>query len=130
MRPIRYIMFLEAVIVILLHALIPHVHHGEITFEAHVKAHAKAHTIFEILELKFHKHLSVDLTNYTLAQSVALKKVPINKGVPSYSFTNQYSTQVLKLYFHTWTFRYIALSKELHLESSGLRGPPADNYIS
>lgn len=129
MRPIRFIMFLEAVMVILLHTFIPHVHHGEMTFESNLKAHAKAHTIFEILGLKFHKHLSGDLTNYTLSQSSSLKKISFNDGALCYSSTDLFKIQFDKLYFNTKTFRYITFSDDFHLESSGLRGPPADNSM-
>lgn len=58
MKLVKYTILISTVGVILLYILIPHKHHGEITFEEHNIVHQKANEIIELISLVLHEGTS------------------------------------------------------------------------
>lgn len=74
MNVFRKIFFISAVGVLLLHLLIPHKHHQEMTYEEHNGSHENAKGIIGLLGLTFHQGLSSYSDNFTFSEIIILQK--------------------------------------------------------
>lgn len=56
-KSVRNIVFLIAGLVILMHNITPHLHHGELSDQEHIRAHCEADDLFDWVSLGFHNDL-------------------------------------------------------------------------
>ena len=126
---LRKILLFNVVVVIILHALISHKHHGEMTDEEHNITHNNANGIIDIIGLGFHHGSSNNLDNYIISEQNSLNKLDFNEldffaGIFSIDFklfpANESPTATIRPYI---------IFNVFIINSHGLRGPPCfDSY--
>jgi len=68
-RQFQFIVQSFAILVLLIHSIVPHQHHAELSGAAHQKQHAEASSILDYIALSFHfDHPDGQLEEYTVAQ--------------------------------------------------------------
>ncbi|MBT6686201.1 MAG: hypothetical protein HN704_11465 [Bacteroidetes bacterium] len=72
---LKYILFLTFLIVIALHAIIPHPHSDELTEEKHFELHHKSNSLIGLIRLVFHESNDEDMDNLMFVQFERLKKL-------------------------------------------------------
>jgi len=130
MRIVRNILFLNVVIVILLHAVIPHKHHGEMTFDEHQLTHQNANTVFKIIGLVFQEGASTSLDNYVLAEQIVPNKTDITLTSPFAYSTLETMEWPIQIGTKAETVYNVNPPKPLNLQPHGLRGPPCHDFYA
>ncbi len=121
---IKNILLINVVVIIFLHSLVPHMHHMEMTFVDHKKAHENANDILDYLGLVFHEGVNYNLENFVSEESGRFKNFDsrdLNLLVNSCYTKNDI------LYSHEnpflRTLHQNSLTEFIKL-SNGLRAPP------
>ena len=126
MHQIRNILFINVVVILLLHSLTPHRHYEEMTYVEHEKVHENANSIIDYLGLAFHQdvnlsleHLTIEKTNYF--KEIDFKKINslINFAISEIEVAHTQRTSHLRTSPEKLLIRFI-------LQANGLRAPP--NY--
>jgi hypothetical protein len=124
MTIVRYILFINVGIVILLHTLIPHEHHQKMTYIDDLVAHKKACNVFEIIGLAFHEGPSSCLDEITIRSSKYF--IRFEKNNPKIiRFSNEYKYKIkaaLKTKHSINSQTSQTYGK--YSDSNRLRGPP------
>jgi prenyltransferase beta subunit len=81
-RLIKEILFHSVLVVIVLHAFIPHPHSYEMTEKEHIAFHENSNTLFETISIAFHESNDENLDNLIVAQYDIVK---INKITYQYT---------------------------------------------
>lgn len=69
MRQFQFIVQSFAILVLLIHSIVPHQHHAELSDTEHQKQHVEASSILDYIALSFHfDHPDGQLEEYTVAQ--------------------------------------------------------------
>ena len=71
MKSFQNILLLKIAAVILLHSLIPHRHHREMSTTEHKTAHINADDLIDYLSLAFHSNFFGDFENYIAAERLS-----------------------------------------------------------
>lgn len=122
---IKYILFSTVLVVVILHATIPHPHSNELTQETHFELHKKTHSLIGVVRLAFHERNGENLDNLIFIQYESLKKIDLkntNLSVPLFSRTlsiNEKRETVRTVAWNTDNF-----IKLLFVNWNRLRGPP------
>ncbi len=124
MSAIKKLLFINVVIVLLLHALIPHKHHGEMTHDQDITTHIPVDGFINHIGLAFHQG-SCNSENFILSEKSFQKKVDINlTGLFERTyFLKDKLKQIPFLIFQSHKLLY-----RFHIFSNGLRGPPGNDY--
>ncbi len=130
MRFIQNIVFITVVIVILLHSMILHKHHGEMSFREHQLAHQKANTLFKVIGLAFHEGPSTNLDNYVLTEKTLINKTDIHQFSPCIYATLDNLKWLSILESKEQSLYKFSLTKSVHLQPHGLRGPPDHDFYA
>ncbi len=127
----RNILLIKAVVIILFHSLIPHRHHGEMTFEEHKITHEKATDIIDYLGLAFHEDSNNKFENYNPVEQNSLRKIDPN----GFNFLISTSFAKDKSIFEGERPSFRTRSRKLFIDrttilANGLRAPPNHDYYS
>ena len=122
---IKHILFSTVLVVVILHATIPHPHSNELTQETHFELHKKTHSLIGVVRLAFHERIGESLDNLIFIQykrankidhQLAKAAVPLFKRTLTIVEINETEQSV------DWnTNNFIKL---LFVNWNGLRGPP------
>jgi len=130
MNFLRKILFFNVVVVMVLHTLIPHKHHGEMTDEEHNITHNKANEIIDIIRLAFHQGSSNNLDYYTLSEPLSLSKIDFN-GLDFFAGVIPIDFKLLpKNESPTSTISPYVIINPFIFHSNSLRGPPNKDFYS
>lgn len=130
MRFIRNILFFNTAAIIVLHTLIPHKHHGEMTFKEHTLTHSNAIGIFDTIRLAFHQDTSNDLNNFTLSEQLYLKTNLCNAFDCFHAICFKSGEPFLTKRKPTTTVLFSIKPKDFLRGSKKLRGPPQLDFCS
>lgn len=122
---LKYILFRFVLIVIVLHAIIPHPHSDELTEEEHSELHKNSSSLFGIVKLAFHESDDESLDNLIYTQYESVKKIDCKHTYPNVSLLNNIQSIVEK----RETEKIVKsnannFNKLLFVKLNGLRGPP------
>ena len=121
---LKYILFRIALVVITLHAIIPHPHSDELTVNKHSEIHQKSNSLIGIIRLAFHESNDETLDNLVFVQYESVKKSDNN--YPSVSvFNNTQSTVEIRETKNTTQCNTYNFDRLLFVKLNGLRGPPS-----
>jgi len=123
---LKYILFRTVLIVIALHAVIPHPHSDELTEEKHFELHQNSNTLIGIIRLTFHESNDENLDNLIFVQLERTKKLDYKCKYPKTSNLNR-SLSITK---ERETEKIVVSSINnfnslLFVKLNGLRGPPS-----
>ena len=79
MPPFRNILLAQVVGIIILHSLIPHQHHGEMTFEEHDASHETAKDIADSFGLIFQNGFNYNFKYFIHTNEISLEKTGPNE---------------------------------------------------
>ncbi len=118
---IRKILFISVTLLILLHTLIPHRHHSEMSYTEDIIAHNKADDIFDFLSLAFHQDSSVYIIN-SVSNEYFIEKNQLDlfTFLNTPIFTRSYFYSKKTPIFHNSNLKKTTLTVALN----GLRAPP------
>lgn len=128
----RNILLVKVGIVILLHALVPHGHHGEMIGGNEKQVHEDANSFIKVLSLGFHNKLSNDFDNYKLSKEVSLKKNSFFCIVPYINSPSSFENIEIhsKLENREWLIFQTKLFNTFNSLSNRLRGPPTHDFYA
>ena len=118
-------LFRTVLIIVTLHAIIPHPHSDELTEEKHFELHKKTNSLIGIISLAFHESDDENLDNLVFAQFESVKKIDSKSKYPKVSLLNNIQSIVEKrelekiVKSNTNNFNRL-----LFVKLNGLRGPP------
>ncbi len=125
MRQFQFIVQSFAVLVLLIHSVIPHHHHAELTEAEHQQQHLEASSFLDYIALSFHfDHPDGQLEEFTTAQAdlseldqlAQIGEIPSPVGEFVFHI-------VLEERNHFYTYQ--ADSQEASASTHSLRGPPS-----
>jgi hypothetical protein len=124
-RILEYILFRAVLVVITLHAIIPHPHSDELTEEKHFEIHKKSNSFIGIIRLAFHESEDENLDNLVFAKYESVKKLDHKYNHPKVSFLMNSQSIIAK----RETERIANCSTNnfnslFFVKLNGLRGPP------
>ena len=128
MLNMRNIWLIQIVGMLLLHVMIPHRHHEEMTFSEHERSHEHAKNIIDYLELAFHQATDYSLDNIISEQCLQAENFNPSSGdsLHKFDFTE------LKFLFNPTKAKYKLLSQGYSPTFitciNGLRAPPIHGY--
>ena len=115
--------------IVLLHALIPHLHHEEMTPVEHDTTHENANDLVDYLSLAFQHGSEDNLTIFISSEQTSTRSIELDdlQGcVINNTFTEVVSTSK-KPNLNTQSQ---SLFNQIIVSSNGLRAPPAHDYYS
>ena len=121
----KNILFNSALVLILLHTIIPHPHSDKLTDEKHFELHQKSNSLIGIISLVFHESDDESLDNLIFAQYEGVKKIDSKNKCPKVSIFDNTTSIVEKIEAekivksNTTNFNRL-----LFVKLNGLRGPP------
>lgn len=122
---LKYILFRTVLIVIVLHAIIPHPHSDELTEEKHFELHKESNSIIGFIRLTLHESDDKNLDNLIFAEYESVKNLDSKCKNPKISIFNNIQSLVEEretekiLKWNTNNF-----DKFLFVKLNRLRGPP------
>lgn len=124
MNFIRNILFFHVVVILILHTLIPHKHHSEMTYQEHYSSHTNAKGIFGFISLVFQNGSTDTLPYFIFSEQNYLNKFEFENLdlLKNSDFIQDKLSINLFLIFQPQI-----LYKSLNILICRLRGPP--NYI-
>ncbi len=122
---LKYILFRIVLVVIVLHAIIPHPHSDEISKEKHVVIHQESNSLIGIIRLAFHENNDEYLDNLVV---FPVKNIKTLDDKTSFSSVAILSTLFPEREVHnskkeTLTY-HNDFHKNLFVKLNGMRGPP------
>ncbi len=119
------ILLISALAVILLHALIPHPHAGELSEREHVKIHDFSKSLYSILRVAFHESDDESLDNLFVVQNQANEKFKKHHLYPTIAIVCLRFTAISNKQFKKIANRNITNFNKLFIVNlNGVRGPP------
>jgi len=125
MRQFQFIVQAFAVLILLIHSIVPHQHHAELTDAEHSEQHTEASSFFDYIALSFHfDHPDGQLEEFTTAQTDAnevdqltqIAEIPSSFGGPVLHINSEEQN-------HFCTYQVD--NQEVSTSAHSLRGPPA-----
>jgi quinol monooxygenase YgiN len=122
---LKYILFRTVLVIITLHAFIPHPHSNELTEEKHFELHKESNSLIGFIRLAFHESDDENLDNLIFAEYESDKKLDSKSKYPKVSIFNNKQSLVEKgetgkiIKWNTNNFNRL-----LFVKLNGLRGPP------
>lgn len=122
---VKYILFRFALLIIALHAIIPHPHSEELTEKEHFELHKKANSLFGIIKITLHESDDENLDNLVFTRAENAKKTDV-----SYTYTS--ACIIVSAALGTGKIKAEKIVKWetnnldnlLFVKLNGLRGPP------
>lgn len=122
---LKHILFRTVLVIITLHAIIPHPHSDELTKEKHLELHKKSNSFIGIIRLVFHESDDENLDNLIFAQYGSVKKSDNKCKYPNLSILNKIQFIVEKRKNEkTVKWNTNNFDRLLFVKLNGLRGPP------
>ena len=122
---LEIILFKTVLIVITLHAIIPHPHSNELTEEKHINLHENSNSLLGIIRLAFHENDDENLDNLIFAQYESVKKMDSKHNYPLASILFNTTSITKKRTSEKITKSNTNnFSSLLFVKLNGLRGPP------
>jgi hypothetical protein len=123
---LKYILFRTVLVIITLHAIIPHPHSDELTNEKHAEIHQKSNSLFGIIRLAFHESNDENLDNLVYVQFESVNKLNFKNKYPKVSISNspQFKQEIRKT-VKSIRFKLNDFNKTPFVKLNGLRGPPS-----
>lgn len=125
MRQFQIIVQFFAVLILLIHSIIPHRHHAELSDAEHQKEHIEASSLFDFLALSFHfDHPEGQLEDFTSAQSDV-------SDVDQLDQLADFSGPIMATAFPEFAeednhvYSYQSANGQFSASSHSLRGPPS-----
>lgn len=120
---LRHLMMTIATTIVLLHSIIPHSHHSELTHEEHHRQHENASSILDFISLAFH----LDHEDGQLEEFVQGNDIDIDQLFPVSTFTATIQLEIVVwpqdlILYNSLDVIYTDRSI---LSSKGLRAPPS-----
>ncbi len=122
---LKYILFRTVLVIITLHAVVPHPHSDELTNEEHFELHKESNSLIGIIRLTFHESDDENLDNLIFAEYESVKKIDSNHKYPKVSLFNKIQLIVEKretIKIVKWDTNNF--NRLLFVKLNGLRGPP------
>jgi len=122
---LKHILFRFVLIIIVLHAIIPHPHSDELTEEKHFELHQNSNSLIGFIRLAFHESDDESLDNLIFAQYESVKKTDSKHTYPKVPIFDNFTSTVGKI-----TTEKILKSNTnnfdrlLFVKLNRLRGPP------
>jgi hypothetical protein len=110
--------------IFLLHSLIPHQHHGDMTVTEHKLAHEYANNVIDYLGLFFHEGSTNNTEAIVLVKEIIKKKVESNKGVYFANFNISKKELFPKHFPNPTQLNTSIFWNSFQIKSRGLRAPP------
>lgn len=115
---------------ILLHTVIPHRHHVDMTFDEDVKAHEIASDFIDFFRLGFHQSFNKELEHSIFIISVFPKKIYAADQLSQAGTIRIICQPLVKLVRSYFTNPSITLFKTFLSISNALRAPPGSDYYA
>ncbi len=122
---LKYILFRTVLVLVTLHAIIPHPHSDELTEEKHFELHKKSNSLIGIISLVFHESDDENLDNLIFAQYESVKKIDSKHKYPKVSIFDSTTSRVGKIATEKivkWNTNNF--NRLLFVKLNRLRGPP------
>ncbi len=122
---VKHILFSIVLVVITLHATIPHPHSNELSEIKHFQLHENTHSLIGVIKLAFHESDDENLDNLVFIQYESVKKIDFKHISPAVPVFNN----PLSIVETGETVKAVAQNtdnfiKLLFVSPNGLRGPP------
>lgn len=122
---LKFILFRTVLIVIALHAIIPHPHENELTLEKHLKLHQESNSLIGIIRLAFHENNDENLDNLVFVPFEIIKKLDHQIKYPTSLSINSTLTIIKERKTKKIETSSIDNFNQLFfVKLNGLRGPP------
>ncbi len=122
---LKYILFRTVLIVIALHAIIPHPHSDELSEQKHHELHKKSNSLIGIIRLAFHENNDENLDNLIFTQFESVKKIDSKQKFPIVSIFNNTTLVVGNIATEKIVKKNTNnFNKLLFVKLNRLRGPP------
>ena len=122
---LKYILFRTVLIIVTLHAIIPHPHSDELTEKKHFELHENSNSLIGFLSLAFHECNDESLDNLIFAQYEGVQKIDSKHKYPKvsifYSTTSIVEKRATEKILERNTYNFNRL---LFVKLNRLRGPP------
>ena len=121
---LKYILFRTVLLIIALHAVIPHPHSDELTEDRHFELHQNSNSIIGLIKIAFHESDDENLDNLVFVQIESVKKF-------DYKFTKVSNFNITLSIIEEWENEKIVSSninnfkRLFFVKLNGLRGPPS-----
>ncbi len=126
----KNILFINVVVILLLHSFIPHKHHNEMAYEEHYIVHENANGIIDLIGLVLHEGSSENLETIILSKENVMKDIE-RSYLDFFAITAYLAIKINVKYSGCFIkIRPQELSNNFHIIFSGLRGPPIYDYYS
>lgn len=123
---IKDILFSIVLVIIALHAIIPHPYSSELTQQSHFEFHKKTNSLIGGVRLAFHESDGDNLDNHILIKYGSAKKLDFQHISPTVSLFNNPLLIVEPVETVKAVEQHIDNFIKLHFVSpNGLRGPPS-----
>ena len=122
---LKYILFRTILILVTLHAIIPHPHSEELTDKEHLELHKNSNSLIGIIKFTFHESDDKSLDNLIFTQYKSVKKIDFKHTYFNISIFDSSNLQVEKVVtkkIRKWNVNNF--NKLLFVKLNGLRGPP------
>jgi len=124
---IRHILFKSVLLIVLLHALVPHRHYYEMSEYEHLTLHQNNENIIELVKILFHENDDESLDNLLFAQfniqKTTQSKIPIlNEEFKGF-------IDVENKLFQKNTSSHNVCYITIFVNVNGLRGPPKTSLV-
>ncbi len=122
---LKYILFRTVLIIIALHAIIPHPHSDELSGQKHLELHEKSNSLIGIIRLAFHENNDENLDNLIFTQFESVKKIDSKHKFPRVSIFNNTTLVVGNIVTEKIVKKNTNnFNKLLFVKLNRLRGPP------
>ncbi len=122
---LKYLLFRIVLVVITLHAIIPHPHSYELTKAKHLELHKNSNSLVGIIRLAFHESNDENLDHLLYAQYEIVKKTDSKYTYPKLFIFNKDLFIVENIETEKIEQSNITnFKKLLFVKLNGLRGPP------
>jgi len=122
---LKYILFRAVLVIITLHAVIPHPHSDKLTVEEHFKLHKESNSLIGIISLAFHESDDESLDNLIFAKYESVKKIDSKHKYPKvaiFDYTTSIVGKIVAKKIVKWNTNNF--NRLLFVKLNGLRGPP------
>jgi len=123
-------MFIQVVVMVLLHSVMPHKHQVEMTYEEHSIAHKTAADYIDYIALAFHQGTANDLENYLITKKETQQETQVldfhSFGIPIFNINTSFITTETRSLNNQSNHR----KNSFRLLPYGLRAPPKFDYYT
>ncbi|WP_457618800.1 hypothetical protein [Lutibacter sp.] len=124
---IKQILFKSVLVVILLHALIPHRHYDEMSEKEHFALHQNNDNIIDLVKIFFHENNDESLDNLLFAQFNIQKTTQSKTPILNEEFEGYINVENKLIQKNTSPYGVCYIT--IFVDVNGLRGPPKMSLI-